>query len=125
MHPREPRPNELLSLRLQHRSLQIKIIHSSNPEKVHPRKACRDPVHNATADRTEESSHIVASSCGIIAGVAGQLVFATDPLDIFVSDGEVGREHRGGQLMAIGTIAGERVHDAVESLEVLVSSLQH
>jgi len=114
MHPREPGPNELLSLRLQDRSLQIEVIDRPDPQEVLALETTGDAIHDTPADGAEERGHVVTSAGGIIAGIASQFVSAADPFDIFVGDDEVGGSWRRGDFVAVGAIAGEGVDDAVD-----------
>jgi hypothetical protein len=101
-----------LVLRLEHRIMQIKIVDSADPRNQHPREAGRDAVHERAADGAEVVLHRVAALDRLALGELGELVAAAHVHRLGLLDDEVGGEHRGRDLAAVGAVADEGAYVA-------------
>lgn len=101
-----------LHARLQRRLVQIKVIDRADSRDQHAREPRRNPVHQRAADRAEVVLHRVAAGDRLALRELRELVAAAHVLRRGVLDDEVGGEHRGGDLAAVGAVADEGVHVA-------------
>lgn len=97
----------LLNPRLQHRLMQMEIIHRTNPHDRLARKPPRDAIHQNPADAAEMVGHGVPALDLLDHGEFGDLVLPTDVGQGLVFDDEVGGEHGGGDFAVVGAVADE------------------
>lgn len=69
-------------------------------------------VHECATHAAEAVFHVVSCCDGSVLAKAGQFLFAADMLEVLVVDYEVGGEHAGGDLSAVGAVADERVDES-------------
>lgn len=93
--------------------MQTKVIHSPDPHHILPGESSADPVHQRSADTAEMIAHRVARVDGLVLAELGEFVLAFEVLDSAVVNDEVGGEHAGCDLTAIGAIADEAVNEVI------------
>ena len=89
--------------------------HACKEEGVGRTRKRRTPsIHQRPAIRTEEIRHhmaLVSSSWSRTIGPRSQRLFPAHVTDVWVPDGEVGREHGGGEFAAVVAVACEGVDE--------------
>ena len=92
--------------------MQAEIVHGANAQDAAPRPARADAVHERAARGAEVVGHGVAGADGARLGEGREPVAAAQVREVGVGDGEVGGEHGGGDLVAVGAVADEAVDEA-------------
>ena len=87
----------------------MEIVNGADAQDALPRTARADAVHKGAARGAEVIGHGVARSDGTRLAKGLQVVAAAHVLEVGVRDGEVGREHGGGDFAAVGAVADEAV----------------
>lgn len=107
LHPRQAITRKLFNLRLQLLTLDIEIIHRTDPRDQHPGVARAHSVHKGAAVGAEEVAHGVAGGDGAGLCVLLEFVLAADVVGAGGGDDEVGGEGRRGDFVAVGAVADE------------------
>ena len=85
--------NEVLPLRLQFRLVEVEIIDCPNTENALPWECCANTIHEGAASLAEVVGHKALAGDGARLAKRGQVIAAAGVGQVFVVDGEVGREH--------------------------------
>jgi hypothetical protein len=105
--------DKLLDLGLQHRLLQVEVVHRANPQDALPGEARADAVHERAARRAEVIGHGVADCAdGLLLAEDSHVLAPAEVLQVRVLDGEIRGEHGRGDLVAVGAVADERFDEA-------------
>ena len=90
----------------------MEIVHGANAQDALPRRARTDTVHERAARGAKVIRHGIARGDGPRLTEGFQIVAAAQVPEVGVRDGEVGREHGGGDFAAVGAVADEAVDEA-------------
>lgn len=112
-HPRHTVLCVLLQPRFHLRSHEIAVINSPNPRDQQPWVARADTVHQRPAYGAKVVRHRVSRSNCLALPILHKFILAAQTDSLGFSDDEVRREHRHGELLAIGTVAQKAVDEAV------------
>ena len=94
------------------RLMQTEVVYRADAQDAHSREAFADPIHQRPAVRAEMVRHLVPTADGLRLREGLELVLPTQVLEVLVGDDEVGGEHGGGDLVAVGAVADEAVDEA-------------
>ena len=103
---------EDLYSRLEHRVVQSVIVDDAASHKACSRRKGACAEHERTTGLAEAVGHCVSGRDGMRLSIDGQIVLASNEAGVRVERGEIGCEHRGRDLAAVGTMADECVHEA-------------
>ena len=92
--------------------MQPEIIHRTNTQYTPPRELLPDTIHERAAGGAEIVGHQLAGGDRARLGVSGQFVAAAEVCEMGVGDGEVGGEHGGRDLAAVGAVADKGAEEA-------------
>ena len=90
----------------------MEIVNGADAQDALAGPARADAVHERAARGAEVVGHGVARGDGAGLAKGLQVVAAAQVPEVLVRDGEVGREHGGGDFAAVGAVADEAVDQA-------------
>lgn len=109
MEPAHSILGELLDPGFQLGLVQMEIVHGADAQDAHPGKAGPDAIHERAARGAKVVGHGLARGDAALLAKGLEVVAAARVLEVLVRDGEVGREHGGGDFVAVGAVADEAV----------------
>ena len=87
--------------------MQMEIVHSSDSHELSPRESCTLSPHQSPTSLTKGVRHGFSGGRGHILSPSGQIILASNILDLFLLDREVGGEHAVADFSTIGTVTEE------------------
>jgi len=87
--------------------VQREVVHGADAQDAHAGKGAADAVHQGAAGRAEVVGHVLARGDGGALAEGLEVVAAAHVREVLVVDGEVGGEHRRGDLAAVVAVADE------------------